>query len=385
MAPCLPLAWGCYMPVNIFNQAAYEDDIAAIAPGLNSLPSRKQLPKRFKLLTLADILQRHPASWLIKNVAPRQGIMAVFGPSGSGKTFLVISLVAAISQGSNWFGLRVTKAPVIYIPLEGVHGIAQRFKAHVSEIGPLGDLHLIESELNLVNVNDESALVDVIADAGLEDPVIVIDTLAQATVGMDENSGEDMGRVIAVCKRIQEKTNGLVILLHHTGKDSARGMRGHSSLIGALDAAIEVVGGSDGAPRQWIARKVKDGESGKAFPFNLRRVVLGYDNDGDEISSCVIEPTDEACKAVRSARIPSGGNQRLVWDALGDLLKHSKHFGMAGSPPTRPCLQLSAAIDQLRDRLPCDPKRRAERTREAITGLINRGLISLRDDWLWIS
>ena len=55
--------------------------------------------------------------------------------------------------------------------------------------------------------------------------VIVVDTLAQATVGMDENSGEDMTRAIAACKRIQED-EGLVVLIHHTGKDTSRGMRG---------------------------------------------------------------------------------------------------------------------------------------------------------------
>ena len=373
------------MSANVFSQAAYEGDASSLFPGLSGKRTVTLPPKRFKLLTVADLLQRQPAPWLIKNLLPRKGIAAIFGPSGSGKTFLAISMMGAISMGHEWFGYHVGQAPVVYIVLEGIHGVSQRFTAHIHEVGPVGNLHLIESDMSLVSLHDEYALVETIADAGLAGAVIVVDTLAQATVGMDENSGEDMTRAIAACKRIQEKTEGLVVLIHHTGKDTSRGMRGHSSLIGALDAAIEVSGGQDGSPRQWTARKVKDGESGLIHPFTLRRVVLGHDDDGDETSSCVIEASEATGDSVRRAKVPSGGNQKIVWDAMGDLLKNSRQFGMADAPSTRPCIALSDAIDQVRGRLPTDPKRQTERTRDAITGLISKGLIKHSEGWLWVS
>ena len=373
------------MTANIYSQAAYESEPQSLFPGLSAKRTGNLHQKRFRLLTVADLLQRQPAPWLIKNLWPRKGIAAIFGPSGSGKTFLAISMMGAISTGTEWFGYHVGRAPVVYIVLEGIHGVSQRFTAHIREVGPVGDLHLIESDMSLVSLHDEHALVETIAEAGLAGARIIIDTFAQATVGMDENSGEDMTRAISACKRIQEKTDGLVVLIHHTGKDAGRGMRGHSSLIGAIDAAIEVSGGQDGSPRQWTARKVKDGEGGRIHPFALRRVVLGTDDDGDEISSCIVEATEATGDAVRRAKVPSGGNQKIVWDALGDLLKNSRQFGMADAPATRPCINLTDAIDQVRGRLPTDQKRQTERMREAITGLISKGLIKHSEGWLWIS
>lgn len=62
-------------------------------------------------------------------------------------------------------------------------------------------------------------------------------------------------------------TDGLVVLVHHTGKDTAQGMRGHSSLFAALDGAIEVK--RNNAGRTWTVAKTKDGEDGKTTAFKL--------------------------------------------------------------------------------------------------------------------
>jgi hypothetical protein len=80
---------------------------------------------------------------------------------------------------------------------------------------------------------------------------------------------------------------------------------------------------------------------------------------------------------------PKSGNQRIIWDAMGELLRGSKAFGKAGAPATRPCVELEAAVDQLRTRLACEPKRQTERCRAAISGLVERGLLILREGWLW--
>ena len=204
---------------------------------------------------------------------------------------------------------------------------------------------------------------------------------------MDENSGEDMTMAISACQRIQQATDTLILLVHHTGKDAARGLRGHSSLIGALDASIEVSGGLDGIPRQWEARKVKDDSTGEPHPFELRRVVLGTDADGDEITSCIVEPAEAAADAVRRVKLPHGGNQRLVWDALGDMFKAAGCFGKkdvpAECPPGRPAIKLDDAIEKTRGRLTCADDRKTERARLAVTGLITRGLLVLREGWIW--
>ena len=148
--------------------------------------------KVFNLLPIDQILDRKPAAWLIKNLFPRHGIAAIYGPSGSGKSFIAMDMLGAIVQQNNWFGHRTRWAPAVYICLEGVSGLAQRVKAYNAEIGTLTGIHVLETQFNLVNVIDEAALVKCINDLGLSGSVIVLDTLAQATAGLDENSREDM-------------------------------------------------------------------------------------------------------------------------------------------------------------------------------------------------
>lgn len=202
----------------------------------------------------------------------------------------------------------------------------------------------------------------------------------------DENSSSEMTSVLSMCKRLVAAVDGLVLLIHHTGKDLSRGPRGHSSMIAALDAAIEVNGGQDGEPRTWAARKVKDGEAGKVHQFELQRVVLGHDTDGDEISSCIVAPLEPTAETVRRAKVPTGGNQRIMWDGLGELLRTAPPV-QPGTPPElppgRPAIRLEDAVAKLRERLTCDNDHKTERARVAITGLINRGLLQLRDGFLW--
>lgn len=111
--------------------------------------------------------------------------------------------------------------------------------------------------------------------------------------------------------------------------------------------------------------------------------VLSENSGGEPITSCVVEPAVDAGQVVRRARVPQGGNQRIVWDALGELLRASQAFGKAGAPATRPCVELEPAIACVRDKLATDPKRRTERTRQAITGLVASGLLKLNEGWLW--
>ena len=81
-----------------------------------------------------------------------------------------------------------------------------------------------------------------------------------------------MGRIISNAQLLQRETNGLVVLIHHTGKDASRGARGHSSLFASLDAAIEVKRTRRG--REWHRAKVKDGEDGVTTPFRLEQLSL---------------------------------------------------------------------------------------------------------------
>ncbi len=240
---------------------------------------------RYKVLTGADLRNMLPMQWRVKDVLPAMGLAQIFGPSKSGKSFLAIGLACAICEGREWFGHRVKAAPVIYLALEGEAGLKQRvgaWEAHNERALPEG-FGLVMQPFNVTTGQD-------IADLGAVVPVgavVFIDTLSRAMPGLDENSGKDMGLILQGAKLLADRCQGLVILVHHTGKDDARGARGHSSLTGALDGSIWVKRAGDN--RSWSTDKVKEGKDGGSTTFTLLTVPVGIDEDGDVIKSCVVE------------------------------------------------------------------------------------------------
>lgn len=346
-------------------------------------------PQRFRLATAAEVGRLPPVRWRVRGVLPEAGIAAVYGPPGCGKSFLVLDLLAAVAAGRLWFGCRVKPAPVLYIGLEGEAGIAQRVRAHQMRHGASDRMRfLLGQPLDLRKPADCADIISAARAAGLAGGVLVVDTLAASAPGMDENASADMGDIIAGLKALQAALSGLVLAIHHTGKDSAKGLRGHSSLLGALDAAIEVTR-TEGR-REWRTAKAKDGADGNAHPFRLEVVGLGADDEGEAITSCVCLPDSDPSETVKRAKVPTGGNQKIVWDALGELLQAEDKRTGGRKPDDAPkdvfgrsCLRLEDAITRCRDRLEIEDARKTERAKEAITGLVKRGLLECREGWIW--
>lgn len=373
----------CELPAD--KAANYDANDYAIEYGADALASllerTKEPPKperRFKLLGSADLHALPPLQWRVRGVLPAAGVAALYGPSASGKSFLGFDMAAAVAGGRTWFGCRVEAAPVVYAALEGEAGFRLRVAAWEAHEGrKLPDsLRMVLQPFKLTEPGDVQDLAAVVP-AGA---VVFIDTLNRAAPTADENSSRDMGEILEAAKRLQAMTGGLVVLVHHTGKDSTKGLRGHSSLFAAMDAAIEV--SRDGDRREWKVAKSKDGEDGNSHAFRLQVEALGEDEFGDPVTSCVVVP-DTAAHDVKRVKTPSGGNQRLVTDALRPLFITGV-TGKPGAPPSRPCIELERAVTAGAASLTCPTDKRTSRAREAITGLISRGYLGCNEGWLWV-
>jgi len=372
----MPAGWERNADVNDFAQREGFDALDAL------LSAPHGPPQRFRLLSSADLHALPPPTWCVRGVLPAQGLAAVYGPSGSGKSFLVLDAAASIAEGAPWFGYRAKATPVVYCALEGEAGFRLRVAAWEQGNGralPAG-LHLMLQPFKLTNSRDVEDLAAAVLSAGAG-AVTILDTLNRAAPEADENASTDMGRILEAAKVLQRLTGGLVVVVHHTGKDATRGLRGHSSLFAALDAAVEVT--REGDRREWKVAKAKDGQDGAEHPFRLAVLDLGEDDEGEAVTSCVIAP-DELPQDKTRCRLPKGGNQKVVFDALGELLRKSATFGCAGSPPVRPCVQLESAVAAIAPRLTCEPKRQKERVRAALTGLNASGVVTCREGWLWL-
>lgn len=354
---------------------------------LAALLERPQAPAmRYELLSDADLCKLPALQWRIKKVLPEKGLVAVFGASGSGKSFAVIDMSQKMAAGHEWFGYKSKPCNVVYCALEGEGGIAGRVAAYRIRHGATAqNIRYLVQSFSLLERGDITELAQAIQAAGGGAKVVILDTLNRAAPGADENDSKSMGQIIAAAKELQTHIGGLVILVHHTGKDASKGLRGHSSLHAALDAAIEVR--RDGDRWEWVIAKSKDGEDGASHPFKLDVVELRTDEDGEPITSCVIHPLEKSAKTFRHPLPPKSGNQRIVWDTLGEIFRKAGNVKPEGAPDTlsqgRPCITLDAAIEQTRTRLVCDPKRQTERAQAAIRELVDRGILCHEAGFIW--
>lgn len=272
-----------------------------------------EVPKvrRFQLLRDNQLDALPKLRWLVKGIIPDSGIGAIYGDSGTFKSFLTLDLLAHISNGMQWFGHRVKSAPAVYVPFEGQGGIPNRIKAWrlaqaahrdtqvLFTVIPPDDIRsnigVIMDPLNLREEADQEALVASLQEQGWSGGVLCIDTLAHASSGLDENSSA-MAEMLTIFRNLQYKLGGLILVIHHSGKDQARGMRGWSGLHAAMDFVVECQHEKGVGNRQahFALTKVKDGASGGKFGFAMQAIELGFDEDGDPIASLIVCPKQDA-------------------------------------------------------------------------------------------
>lgn len=336
---------------------------------------------RYKPLSTSEVRALPPQEWCIKEAIPRKGLAAIFGESGSGKSFLTLHMAAAIVTGSNWFGRHSHATPVTYVMLEGEGGLRNRITAleQVQGMLPQDTFKTIIQPFQLTNPEDVHDLAAVVPNGS----AVFIDTLNRAAPTSDENSSKEMGQILQAAKLLQALIDGLVVVIHHTGKDPSRGMRGHSSLNAALDATVEVVRNNNG--RAWVLRKAKEGEEGVPTPFKLDRQVLGTDADGDEISSCTVSP-DTTIIFARPE--PSGAQQKAAFKSIKAVLLTT----VSGAPSItgNPCMKVEDAITLVAGALTtAKPNKRNSEARRLVTALITGGYLSSKVDmaeesWCWL-
>jgi len=283
-----------------------------------------EAPKRRVALIMADELRDEPITWLIDQLVPAKGFAALYGKPGSYKSFVALYLAAMISTGQEAFGRETIQGDVVYVAGEGGAGLKRRWDAVKKHYSLPNSAHIafVKSQLNLRStLEDLDALIEAIRERKLNPSLIIIDTLARAFAGGNENSSEDMGAFIAVMGAMQARLDSAVMIVHHSGKDEARGQRGHSSLLGAVDAELEVVKISEEDSDERIGKltvtKQKDGEDG--FEIGYEMVTIPLSQIDPEATSLAVQPIDnerlpkkEKRKGGRKAENPSLGMDALV-------------------------------------------------------------------------
>jgi hypothetical protein len=374
----------------------------------NQVETSGSPPKRTLTLESWDDIKDEPVEWLIEKVLPKRGFAALYGPPGSFKSFIALDIAAAIARGAQWMGqdsLPSQNGAVVYIAGEGHGGIGARIKAcrihHEIDAGI--PIYILRHQINLrSSTEDINTLMLAVADLAetrqLKIDLIVIDTLARAFGGGNENSSEDMGAFITSCGHLQQVFEAALLVIHHSGKDQAKGLRGHSSLLGAVDTELELLRFDDQPRGILTVSKQKDGEDGVRYGFEMVEIeieepgenTLGID---EPRKSLAVNPSDgDAIKAAEEAkkvglnRSGKGKKQQIAVQALRDVI-NAKGTHWKVSVGVRKC----AKVDQWRDEFAqkmgsdeagSDAFRAAWRRVRSDSGRPSD--IKIEGDWVWI-
>ena len=284
---------------------------------------RNREQRRFVLIPFDDIRMDTAPAYRIKGILPNFGLCIMWGPPKCGKSFLVFDMSMHVALGWKYRDRKVRQGSVVYCALEGCAPFKNRIEAfrqrHLVEQGNLFKhigkvpFHLMASPMTLVA--DHLALIESIRVENPSPNIVVIDTLNCSLAG-SESDDEDMGAYIKAADAIRDAFNCLVVIVHHCGHEGTR-PRGHSSLMGALDAQLAVKRLEDDSIVATV-ELMKDGAQGDEWTSRLAVVDLGLDDDGDMITSCVVEAVEGASAPPWHKMLT--GSAKIALEALVEAL-----------------------------------------------------------------
>lgn len=304
---------------------------APLRPPLRSVSTtelRVKPPERIGEL-LAEPVPRDRIQGLI----PARGVVVMYGDAQAGKTFWAMDLCAHIALGLPLHVQHVQQGSVLYVIAEGQGGFPKRLRALVQKFPdlPAAPFRVIRQAVNLRELKNDLLIRarDVEEDGGGLG-LVVLDTLSQTLFG-DEN-GADVIEYIGAANWLAQQIQCPILVVHHEGKDSSRGMRGHSALRGNVDAVIHVRANSGGG-RLLTTDPAQGGKTRDDEPvnlgFRLEAVPVGRDVSGREITSCIVEYQE----ATLAGRAPvTGAAQKLLIQLAADLARASPLYRPDGTP-----------------------------------------------------
>lgn len=273
----------------------FEDTVTAF-PGVETFARQR----RFRVEDF-NTIRPGSFSWLVKGLWPSTGVCFLGGPSMTYKTFWALDACARVCQGRDILGRKVKPKGIAYVGSEDPAGIRLRIEGLRNEIGELPDdaFKFIGQAPDLTDEADVEDLCATLRDireamnaSGVELGLVVIDTMSASIPGADENTAKDMSPVLKRLQQMAEDLGLVVLMVAHTGKDAERGLRGWSGLLANADGLIMLEPGSDETQIHGLVVKVKNGRSGDLFAFSRRIVTIGEDEDGDSVTTCVIDEAD---------------------------------------------------------------------------------------------
>lgn len=335
-------------------------------------------PRRPTLAPFSHWRDMPPPEFIVDGWVEDRALSAFIGPSGVGKSAVVLDMACSIATGVPWHGKRTTQAPVLYVAGEGVAGAVQRVKAWEAEHGlDVSETLYMTNEAILIGSTDRDLwtwLAEQVKAAGIR--LVIFDTLARMSLGLEENSASDMGNAVARFDRLRREAETGVMVVHHTARGQTHG-RGSTAILGALDSEMLVEeadedgdpphpglamdGGGPGKLLTATVTKQKNAEDGAALNLTLcarHGSIVVADAYGRTDTSDPFAVPAEVLEFVKPA--PPTDTELAV-----QLAEYVERFPMQGA----------TAQDMVRDVLPPRSHRKDKNAwRGAVKAAVDRGL-----------
>jgi AAA domain len=268
---------------------------------LGDLVNTETSPSRFRALSLAELRTRPKPTYTVDRYLQADSLAVLEGIDGTYKTFLALAWAHSVALGRPWLERPVQQGRVLYLLGEGSRGLPKRADAwQIVNLGQREDLEgalgFIVDEMPQLWKGDASA---VLASNPGTFALIVVDTLARAMVGGNENLQQDMGLLVGGCDDLRKGAGGAcVLILHHLNVGGRT--RGSTSLPGAISTRLRLERQAATRVVTLQVQKQREDEPERPVALVARTVELGtVDDHGRAETSLVLEPE-------RSSENPDG-------------------------------------------------------------------------------
>ena len=314
--------------------------------------------------------------------------VVVYGDSNSGKTFWALSVATAIATGSDCYGRKTDPGLVVYLASEAPASIRSRMQAIKKFHGcSLENLAMVPVPMNFYSgAQDAHDVIEMVRAIekikGKPVRLIIGDTLARMSAGANENSGEDMGPVMARFDQVATATGAAMMIIHHNGKDAARGARGWSGIRAHIDTEIEVTE-KEGTRSVSVTKQRELPSKGETIYFRLEVVEMGTSKFGGAATTCVAIPDDDA-NATKPHKKPTKHDENVrtverAWWASG--AEEREGFPYVSRSALRELLVKDGATERT-----AKNKTEASRPDGIISQMLNAGALqSTEHGWIFIN
>lgn len=376
-AATLASAWDAADPRDIPERLSYATSAV--------LPDRPPANDGFAFAGAGELVARlKPIAWLVRGYLEADSLALMYGEPGHGKSFAAFDLAASVATGTPWHSHPVQQGAVFVVAGEGHNGIARRLKAWELARGVSLDAAPLFVSRTAASLADPvsasavtSAIEGLVRDTGQHPALVIVDTVSRNLGPADENSSADMAAFVRALDAMRHRWSASVLMVHHSGKDSAKGARGSTVLKGAVDAEYRVA--KDDAGMVCLeATKMKDAELPGLQAFKLEGVKLPLvDDEGADVWGAALEAVRDYQPAARG-KSGRGKNQTKALAALRVLYdEHRDRLARTGGDPEG----ARVLIDDWRDAL-ADEGITRQRFHDVKASLERAGLVILQPPYI---